>query len=449
MNAALPCQRRTSVRHQRFAIALVVLFISGLLLACGATSLPISDGPRWACPSPVPDPWGESGPVKEYHNVGAPDPTTGIQQKEPVYYEQWEQEYGDSGSLLNGLPAYSGPPFPSPTPYGQLGMTYAFGQRVELAPLHVIVRAEADTRLSDTLQRYRVIMTWNNPGDQPIPFDYPMQVWLRSIIRADGTQQIGDGWAIDRASANELSLDIPTSIAPGESRVVLPILAPPGRPKTVEIRMPITFMQIATPESGTAAPSPTPNTDLRNPNQRWLTVQWVDAQPVGPPCDSAGALTDWSSNGNSKAIPRDAAIGLNAPAGAPQVVRIALNQVGKRYVWGTTGPNTFDCSGLMQWSYAQIGIGIPRTTETQWHAMKPMALTSIQPGDLVYMDTRDDFGGTPIKIRHVGMLADVDGDGKWDLIHAASPRLGVRIDYDVFRSNYYAPRLFGEGRTAR
>jgi cell wall-associated NlpC family hydrolase len=212
--------------------------------------------------------------------------------------------------------------------------------------------------------------------------------------------------------------------------------------------MPITFGQIATPESG-AEPSPTPNADLRNPNQRWLTVQWVDAQPFGPPCDSAGALTDWSSGGNSKAIPRDAAIGLHAPAGAPQVVQIALNQVGKRYVWGATGPDTFDCSGLMQWSYAQIGIGIPRSTATQWANMKPIALTSIQPGDLVYMDTHRNFSGTPIEIGHVAMFADVDGDGTWDLIHAVSPRLGVRVDYDVFRSSYYAPRLFGEGRTAR
>jgi len=420
MNASFP--------RQHLASAIAVLLISGLLLACGAASLPISSGPRWACPSPVPAPWGDSGPVKAYQDVGTPNPTTGVQAQEPIYYESWEQEYGDGGSLLNGLPAYNGPPFPSPTPYGQLGMTYAFGQRVELAPLHVIVRAEADTRLSDTLQRYRVIMQWNNPGDQAIPFDYPLQVWLRSIIRADGTQQIGDGWGIDRATADELR---------------------PGRPKTVEIRLPITFGQSATPTPGGSAATPTPNADLRNPTQRWLTVQWVDAQPSGPPCDSPGVLTDWSSASTGKAIPRDAALGLRAPAGAPQVVQIALNQVGKRYVWGATGPNTFDCSGLMQWSYAQIGIGIPRATSTQWPGMQRIALTSIQPGDLVFMDTRDGFSGSPSSITHVGMLADVDGDGHWDLIHAASPRLGVRVDYDVFRSSYYGPRLFGEGRTAR
>jgi len=433
----------------RGAAAIAVLLISGLLLACGAASLPISSGPRWACPSPVPAPWGEAGPVKSYRDIGTPNPTTGIQQKEPIYYAQWEQEYGDSGSLLNGLPAYNGPPFPSPTPYGQLGMTYAFGQRVELAPLHVIVSAEANTRLSDTLQRYLVTLTWNNPTAQVIPFDYPLQVWLRSIIRADGIQQIGDGWSIDRATARELRLDIPTSVAPGASQIVLPILAPPGRPKTVEIRLPITFGQdtTATPVGRTAAP--TPNAELRNPAQRWLTVQWVAAQPSGPPCDSPGALTDWSSGTGVKAIPRDAAIGLRAPAGAAQVVHIALNQVGKRYVWGTTGPDTFDCSGLMQWSYAQIGIGIPRATSTQWPIMTPIALTSIQPGDLVFMDTRSGFVGNPSSATHVGMLADVDGDGRWDIIHAVSPRLGVRVDYDVFRSSYYGPRLFGEGRTAR
>ena len=106
---------------------------------------------------------------------------------------------------------------------------------------------------------------------------------------------------------------------------------------TVEIRLPITFGKDTTPVGSTVA-TPTPNAELRNPTQRWLTVQWVDAQPSGPPCDSPGVLTDWSLGNNGKAIPRDAAIGLRAPAGAAQVVQIALNQVGKRYVWGSTGP---------------------------------------------------------------------------------------------------------------
>jgi cell wall-associated NlpC family hydrolase len=102
----------------------------------------------------------------------------------------------------------------------------------------------------------------------------------------------------------------------------------------------------------------------------------------------------------------------------------------------------------MYWSYAQIGIAIPRTTATQWPGMTRVALNQIQLGDLVFMDTREQLGATRA-ITHVGMLADLDGDGRWDLIHAANPRLGVRVEYDVLHSAYYAPRMFGEGRTAR
>ena len=86
--------------------------------------LGVSSGPRWACPSPVPLPWGEDGPVKERTVVATPNPTTGAPGKvEDSYFEQWEQEYGEGGSLLNGNPAFSGPPFPSPTPYAMAGNT--------------------------------------------------------------------------------------------------------------------------------------------------------------------------------------------------------------------------------------------------------------------------------------------------------------------------------------
>jgi hypothetical protein len=68
------------------------------------------------------------------------------------------------------------------------------------------------------------------------------------------------------------------------------------------------------------------------------------------------------------------------------------------------------------------------------------------------MDTRslhEGFRGFPEKVTHVGMLADLDRDGSWDMIHAASPALGVRYELDVLRSHYYAPRLFASGRTVR
>jgi cell wall-associated NlpC family hydrolase len=434
---------------KRFAQITLLISLSVLVLASCADAPALTRGPRWACPSPVPAPYGEAGPVKEYHPVGEPDPTTGVRDEQPVYYEQWEQEYGEGGSLLNGRAPYSAPPFPSPTPYGQQGNTYSFGQRVELAPLHVLVTARKGDLIEASHQVYLLDLTWTNPTGREYSIDYPAQLWLRAVQRGDGTLATGDAWGIDPQVAEQLGLAIPTAIAPGESRVVLPVTAPPGTPRTVELRFPAAFAVDAAPTTEAAVSvSPTPNTALRDPATRWLTVQWVNAAPAGPACNDSGALTDWTSD-EQKAIPRDASLQLKAPPGSGRVVQIALDQVGKRYVWGATGPDAFDCSGLMFWSYGQIGIRIPRSTATQWPGMARVALSEIQPGDLIYMDTRDGFGGTPRTVTHVGMLADMDGDGTWDLIHAASPRLGVRVDYDVFSSAYYGSRIFGEGRTAR
>ena len=47
------------------------------------------------------------------------------------------------------------------------------------------------------------------------------------------------------------------------------------------------------------------------------------------------------------------------------VVGLVESKLGKPYVWGATGPNSFDCSGLMQWAYKKIGVNIPRTSYDQ------------------------------------------------------------------------------------
>ena len=68
-------------------------------------------------------------------------------------------------------------------------------------------------------------------------------------------------------------------------------------------------------------------------------------------------------------------------------VRAALSRLGSPYVWGATGPDRFDCSGLVQWSYAQAGIRLPRTTYDQIHDGVPVARSQIRPGDLVFPHT--------------------------------------------------------------
>lgn len=100
---------------------------------------------------------------------------------------------------------------------------------------------------------------------------------------------------------------------------------------------------------------------------------------------------------------------------ASNVVSIAQQYLGTPYVWGGTTPNGFDCSGFVQYVYAQAGISIPRVTTGQEYAGVDVTGQELQPGDLVFWGSR---GAT----YHVGMYI---GDGQY--VH--SPQTGdvVRI----------------------
>jgi cell wall-associated NlpC family hydrolase len=358
------------------------------------------------------------------------DPATGLPvncQPQRENYAEWEREYGTGGSLLAGQPPFDGPPFPSPTPYAIVGTSYALGQRVEVAPLHVRATVEAGP-LVGTRQLYVIRLGWHNPTSAPLPVDYARQVLLRTITVADGALQTGDGWGASEEALRAIDRPgLPTSIPPGESEAIVPVLGPPGRPKTVELRF----------DTRPAAIIPTPGVDLVGGDLRQITVQWTDTQIiVGPPCQDSGALTPWEGSGWGQAAP----VELPPPPGADRLVQLVVAQVGKPYVWGAAGPNAFDCSGLAVWSYAQIGIrGLPRTSYSQFPAFPPVTPGAALPGDLIYFDIESTG-----RIDHVGVFAgDLDGDGKMDMVHAASPALGVRAVYNVFGSQYYAPRIRG------
>lgn len=72
---------------------------------------------------------------------------------------------------------------------------------------------------------------------------------------------------------------------------------------------------------------------------------------------------------------------------AAGAVRAALSRLGRPYVWGATGPDRFDCSGLVQWAYAQAGVRLHRTTYEQIHDGFPVARSDVRPGDLVFPHT--------------------------------------------------------------
>lgn len=70
--------------------------------------------------------------------------------------------------------------------------------------------------------------------------------------------------------------------------------------------------------------------------------------------------------------------------GASGAVAAALTRVGSPYVWGAAGPTTFDCSGLVVWAYAQVGINLPHYSGAQYLATTRISAAQLQPGDLVF-----------------------------------------------------------------
>lgn len=98
---------------------------------------------------------------------------------------------------------------------------------------------------------------------------------------------------------------------------------------------------------------------------------------------------------------------------AQQAVDFARAQLGKPYVWGATGPNSYDCSGLTQAAWKAAGVDLPRTTWDQVNAGQRVATADLLPGDLVFF--YDD-------ISHVGLYI-----GEGQMIHAPKPGDVVKI----------------------
>jgi cell wall-associated NlpC family hydrolase len=84
-----------------------------------------------------------------------------------------------------------------------------------------------------------------------------------------------------------------------------------------------------------------------------------------------------------------------------QAISFAQQQIGKPYLWGGTGPDSFDCSGLMMMAYEASGISIPRTSQAQFAWGPKVPASQVEPGDLVYFAGSD---GTPTDPGHVGLV---------------------------------------------
>jgi cell wall-associated NlpC family hydrolase len=98
---------------------------------------------------------------------------------------------------------------------------------------------------------------------------------------------------------------------------------------------------------------------------------------------------------------------------AAAAVSYASSKLGSPYVWGATGPDAFDCSGLMQAAYRSAGISLPRTTYAQIDTGRRVARSELLPGDLVFFYSA---------ISHVGIYI-----GNGQMIHAPNPSAPVRV----------------------
>ncbi len=136
-----------------------------------------------------------------------------------------------------------------------------------------------------------------------------------------------------------------------------------------------------------------------------------------------------SSSSSSSSTPRSSAAwaGSTSTNGShPEVVKIAKKYLGVPYVYGGSSPKGFDCSGLVQYCYKQIGISLSRVACDQYNDGLHIAKSALMPGDLVF------FGSSAASIHHVGIYC---GDGQF--IHAPQTGDVVKISYLSSRSDYY------------
>ncbi|MDN6240421.1 C40 family peptidase [Corynebacterium variabile] len=130
--------------------------------------------------------------------------------------------------------------------------------------------------------------------------------------------------------------------------------------------------------------------------------------------DAAGNYVDTSAFTGAAAA-AESAVASAAPTSTGQkIADAAMSKQGAPYVWGATGPSSFDCSGLTSWAYNQVGKSIPRTSGAQASGGTPVSLNALQPGDIISY-----YSGAS----HVAIYI---GDGK--IVHAVNEGTPVQVN---------------------
>ncbi|MFC1432038.1 transglycosylase family protein [Streptacidiphilus sp. N1-3] len=137
---------------------------------------------------------------------------------------------------------------------------------------------------------------------------------------------------------------------------------------------------------------------------------------TAPQSDTQASSTDTTTVSSDSS---DSASSTAVDGSMAAAISFAQAQVGDPYVYGATGPNSWDCSGLTQAALAKAGISIPRTSEDQAAASTRVSLDNLQPGDLLFWSN----DGTAAGAYHVALYT---GNGTY--VEAANPSAGVKTD---------------------
>jgi peptidoglycan DL-endopeptidase CwlO len=129
-----------------------------------------------------------------------------------------------------------------------------------------------------------------------------------------------------------------------------------------------------------------------------------------------------SSSGGSSGGSSSVNVSVPDSASTSDVVSIAMQYLGSRYVWAGASPDGFDCSGFTMYVYRKVGISLPHSSRMQYGVGRAVSRSELRPGDLLFFYN---------PIHHVAIYI---GDGK--MIHAAGVGKGVRID-SIYRNSYY------------
>ena len=257
--------------------------------------------------------------------------------------------------------------------------------------LDAIMTADSPQHLIDQLSVQRVMAT---------EMSTQMQSFRSSSDRATRAEQASAKSAADARTAAEQAAAVRADLQKKQSQLQLQIAVVKSQ------------YNMLTPVQRTALAGPEP-TPLALPNPAPDALPTIAGVQAVAPMPGGMVLPDGTLP--EGAPPAEGAVPGIFPGGEGKasIVQAALSRTGSPYSWGGSGPNAFDCSGLVMWSFQQAGIGLPHSSQALASGGQAVDMSNLQPGDVItyYSDAS-----------HVALYV---GDGM--VVHASTYGQPVRV----------------------